>query len=103
MAASLVNTVVNYSISLGLGFAGTVEVHVKNGGQTWEETLHGYRGALYMGTGLCGLGLTLSIVFVARTYWDDRKMQDRVADPEKRERAWTPDIENDRKRDSSHS
>ncbi|KAK5125952.1 hypothetical protein LTR85_011307 [Meristemomyces frigidus] len=84
VAASLVNTVVNYSISLGLGFAGTVEVHVNNGGQTWDETLYGYRGALYMGTGLCGLGLALSIVFVAKTYWDDRKMQDRAADPEKR-------------------
>ncbi|KAK4543251.1 hypothetical protein LTR36_005801 [Oleoguttula mirabilis] len=85
VAASLVNTVVNYSISLGLGFAGTVEVHVNRGGQTREEKLDGYRGALYMGTGLCGLGLALSIVFVGKTYWDERKMQNRVADPEKRE------------------
>ncbi|KAE9984727.1 hypothetical protein EG328_008344 [Venturia inaequalis] len=34
IAASLVNTVVNYSISLGLGFAGTVEVNVNRGGGT---------------------------------------------------------------------
>jgi hypothetical protein len=49
VAASLVNTVVNYSISLGLGFAGTVEVHVNNGGRTQQDLLRGYRGAFYMG------------------------------------------------------
>lgn len=49
VAASLVNTVVNYSISLGLGFAGTVQVHVNNGGKTPEDLLKGYRGAFYMG------------------------------------------------------
>lgn len=49
VAASLVNTVVNYSISLGLGFAGTVEVHVNNGGKTPDDLLKGYRGAFYMG------------------------------------------------------
>jgi len=32
VAASLVNTVLNYSISLGLGLAGTIEVHVNNNG-----------------------------------------------------------------------
>ena len=37
MAASLVNTTVNYSISLGLGFAGTIEVHVHRGGKTPDE------------------------------------------------------------------
>ncbi|QDS68933.1 hypothetical protein FKW77_008432 [Venturia effusa] len=41
IAASLVNTVVNYSISLGLGFAGTVEVHVNNGGMNQEDLLKG--------------------------------------------------------------
>ncbi|EME42854.1 hypothetical protein DOTSEDRAFT_173327 [Dothistroma septosporum NZE10] len=73
VAASLVNTVVNYSISLGLGFAGTVEVHVNNGGQTYEDTLHGYRSALYMGIGLAGLGVFLAFIFVLKSYWDDRK------------------------------
>lgn len=85
VAASLVNTIVNYSISLGLGFAGTVEVHINHGGQTPGETLHGYRGALYMGTGLAGFGLALSITFVAKTYWDDYKKQRRPTDPEKPE------------------
>ncbi|TKA70642.1 hypothetical protein B0A55_05745 [Friedmanniomyces simplex] len=82
VAASLVMTIVNYSISLGLGFAGTVEVNVNRGGMTPEDVLRGYRGALYMGTGLCSLGLAVSLVFVAKTYWDDRKVSQKAADVE---------------------
>nr|POE46226.1 drug resistance protein [Quercus suber] len=59
-----------------------VEVHVNNGGETPEDTLTGYRGALYMGTGLAGFGLALSIVFVLKTYWDDYKVQHRAIDSE---------------------
>ena len=61
LAASLVNTAVNYSISFGLGFAGTVETHVNEGGR---NVLKGYRGALYMGVGLAGLGLAVSVGFM---------------------------------------
>ncbi|KAE8154901.1 MFS general substrate transporter [Aspergillus avenaceus] len=61
LAASLVTTVVNYSISLGLGFAGTVESNVNDGGR---NVLRGYRGALYLGIGLAGMGLVLSILFM---------------------------------------
>jgi MFS family permease len=71
VAASLINTVVNYSISLGLGFAGTVEVHVTKGDRTFNDTLHGYRGALYTGIGLAGLGIFLSFLFVLKSYWKD--------------------------------
>ncbi|KAH9825953.1 drug resistance protein [Teratosphaeria destructans] len=73
VAASLINTVVNYSISLGLGFAGTVETHVNEGGVTAADTLRGYRGALYMGIGLAGLGLALSLSFLVKQYHDERK------------------------------
>ena len=52
------SSVVNYSISIGLGFAGTVEAQVNEG-----DLLKGYRGALYMGIGLAGLGLCLSLLF----------------------------------------
>lgn len=69
IAASLVATVVNYSISLGVGFAGTVEVHVNNGGKTKEDLLKGYRGALYMGIGLAGLGLLICLVYLAKDRW----------------------------------
>ncbi|KIW35455.1 uncharacterized protein PV07_02151 [Cladophialophora immunda] len=68
IAASLVTTIVNYSISLGLGFAGTVEVHVNRGGRTPHDTLLGYRGAWYLGIGFAGLGLCISIVFLLRDY-----------------------------------
>jgi hypothetical protein len=61
LAASLLTTTVNYSISMGLGLAGTVESHVNNGGR---DTLKGYRGALYMGVGLAGLGLAASVGFM---------------------------------------
>lgn len=60
IAASLVNTVINYSISIGLGFAGTIEERVNNGG---SNLLKGYRGAWYMGIGLAGLGICIAIVF----------------------------------------
>ncbi|KAK4493608.1 hypothetical protein PRZ48_015275 [Zasmidium cellare] len=60
LAASLVNTFVNYSISLSLGVAGTVSSQLeKDGG----GTLRGTRGALYLGVGLAGLGVGLALVF----------------------------------------
>ncbi|KAJ5198481.1 low affinity NH4+ transporter [Penicillium cinerascens] len=60
LAASLVTTFVNYSISIGLGFAGTVEGQVNDGG---KDVLQGYRGALYMGVGLSGLGVAVALIF----------------------------------------
>ncbi|KAL8818265.1 MAG: hypothetical protein Q9223_003065 [Gallowayella weberi] len=64
LAASLVSTVVNYSISLGLGFAGTVESNIEPG-----ETLKGFRAAFYMGIGLASLGVGVAALFtfVTRT------------------------------------
>lgn len=64
VAASLVATVLNYSISIGLGIAGTVEVHVNRGG---ADTLRGYHGAFYVGIGLSVAGVLLSLCFV----WDE--------------------------------
>lgn len=64
MAASLVSTFVNYSISLGLGFAATVEYYRVQGKPQNEATTElGIRNALYMGMGLAGLGIVLSVVF----------------------------------------
>ena len=68
IGASLVNTVVNYSISIGLGIAGTIEGHVNRGGKTPQDKLAGYRGAWYMATGLSGLGLTISAAYAWRTH-----------------------------------
>ncbi|RWQ92235.1 major facilitator superfamily-domain-containing protein [Paecilomyces variotii] len=69
LAGSLVNTVVNYSISIGLGFAGTVESQVNDGG---KDRLKGIRGASYMGLGFAGLGLILSVCFMIETWWRSR-------------------------------
>jgi hypothetical protein len=66
LAASLVNTVVNYSISIGLGFAGTVEYNVNSGG---TDILQGYRGAWYTGVGLAGLGIVIALIFVCWERW----------------------------------
>lgn len=78
IAASLVNTVVNYSISLALGFAGTIDSHVNNGGKTPEDILHGFRSALYMAIGLSGFGLFLSLTFLAKGYWRVRHKTSKV-------------------------
>lgn len=72
LAASLVSTTVNYSISLGLGFAATVEVHVNEDG---KAVLKGYRGALYMGLGLAFLGLVVSSCYLWRTWLKAKKGQ----------------------------
>jgi MFS family permease len=66
MAASLVNTIVNYSISIGVGIAGTVEVHVNNGGATVSDKLSGYRGAMYVSVGLSGMGVVTSLLFLLK-------------------------------------
>ncbi|KAK5121773.1 hypothetical protein LTR85_004648 [Meristemomyces frigidus] len=59
-AASLVNTVINYSISLGLGIAGTAEMEVDPNGL---HELHGYRIALWVAVGMAGLALAIALAF----------------------------------------
>lgn len=61
LAASLVATVVNYSISIGLGLAGTVETRVNDGGRKF---LKGYRGAWYVGIGLSSFGIVVAATYV---------------------------------------
>ncbi|KAG7662001.1 uncharacterized protein J8A68_004501 [[Candida] subhashii] len=65
IAGSLVSTFVNYSISIGLGFAGTVEYYTtRNMEPSLETTIHGMRNAFYMGMGLAGVGVILSTIFM---------------------------------------
>lgn len=61
IASSLINTTVNYSISLGLGIAGTI---VRNVNPTGDRTLQGYRGAWYFGIGLDGIAVAIALYFV---------------------------------------
>lgn len=76
IAASLVNTVVNYSIALGLGIAGTVEYQTNNGGETQPDLLEGYRSAYYLSIGLAGLGVAISLAFVFKSRGAVRKQAD---------------------------
>lgn len=73
MAASLVNTIVNYSISIGVGIAGTVETRVNAGGHSEQEELKGYRSALYLGIGLGGLGVLTSLLFLLKIHFRGRQ------------------------------
>ncbi|TVY29911.1 Efflux pump [Lachnellula hyalina] len=68
MGASIVMTIVNYSISLGLGFAGTIEININHGGHTQADLLYGYRGALWFSVGLTGLGTVLSLIFLLKNH-----------------------------------
>ncbi len=85
VAASLVNTVINYSISIGLGMAGTVESHVNKGG---KDMLAGYRGAWYLGIGLDGLGICLALCLILSwraTAKSKEKAELAASQPEKEE------------------
>lgn len=73
MGASIVMTIVNYSISLGLGFAGTIETNINHGGHTQADLLHGYRGALWFSVGLTGLGTILSLLFLLKNHHQKQK------------------------------
>ncbi|KAL4998225.1 major facilitator superfamily domain-containing protein [Aspergillus recurvatus] len=63
-SASLINTVINYSIAIGLGVAGTVEAEVVNGR---DDRLTGYRAALWTSVGLSALAFSIALVYVACT------------------------------------
>lgn len=70
VAMSLVNTVVNYSISIGLGLAGTVQSQVDKDG---TQQLSGYRSAWYFGMGLSATGVLVALAFVAMGAWKARR------------------------------
>ncbi|GHJ85983.1 hypothetical protein NliqN6_2385 [Naganishia liquefaciens] len=61
VGASLVNTVLNYSISIGLGLAGLVEMRINPNG---DKLLEGYRAAWYVGIGTGGLGMAVALMAV---------------------------------------
>jgi len=65
MASSLVSTMINYSMSISLGFAGTAEVHILN---KTNDVLKSYRAAMYVGIGLAGISIILAIILVICSY-----------------------------------
>jgi MFS family permease len=77
MAASLVNTIVNYSISIGVGIAGTVETHTNNGGLNEKDELKGYRAAMYLGIGFGAMGVVTSLMFLLKMRIHEKKTAER--------------------------
>ncbi|CAJ2505748.1 Uu.00g131420.m01.CDS01 [Anthostomella pinea] len=69
---SLVSAVVYYSISIGLGVAGTMENNLNNGGATRQGTLNGYRAALWTSAGFAGLGVLVSLAVSVNMYRRNR-------------------------------
>lgn len=71
VASSLVGTLNLYGISLGLGFAGTIEV--AQGKNSWpagsedspEAVMAGFKAALYFSAALAAVGLLLDMAFVS--------------------------------------
>lgn len=70
LAASLIATTINYSISISLGFAGTIESHLNRNG---TDLLRGYRAALYFAVSLAGFGMILTILFMLVSWKRSRK------------------------------
>ena len=82
MAASVVNTVVNYSISIGLGLAGTVVreigADVVDVGEVRErELLRGFRSAWWTGVGLSGMGIIVAAAFCVVCYVESGRKRGR--------------------------
>lgn len=70
MAGSLVNTMINYSMSLCLGVSGTAERQVNKDG---TDLLKGYRAALYVGIGLASVGIFVSGAYAIEDWWTRRR------------------------------
>ncbi len=79
IAGSLIGTLQLYATSIGLGFAGVVEVHLAGGSgdNSESDTVKGYRGALWFGVGLAVVALVICAVWVRmpkdeREGWEER-------------------------------
>ena len=82
IAGSLVSTFLNYSISIGLGFAGTVEYYMTKGMEpSLETTIYGYKKAFNMGMGLAGLGVVVGMSFLIKQF-SQRRREKPPVDPE---------------------
>lgn len=60
VAGSFINTIVNYSIALGLALAGNLEAAVSDHG---DDRLKGFRAAWFLGAGFAALGIIMTAIF----------------------------------------
>lgn len=82
MAGSLTNTVINYSVSLFLAMASTVEAERKRRG---ASELQGYRAGLYFGIGVAATAVAAAVVFIAIEHGKSEPAvyKERLSDEEK--------------------
>ncbi|USW50098.1 Putative major facilitator superfamily, MFS transporter superfamily [Septoria linicola] len=71
LAAPLATTVIHFSISIALGIAGTVEVHVNNQGMTREDVHWGIQCAWWTGVALAGCSVVLGAGLFGRSLLRD--------------------------------
>src|SRR5271170_7844389 len=76
IAGSLVATVVNYSISLGLGFAATADSEIA---RKTKNALTGIRAAWYVGAGLGVLGVFITLALLLKDGLDARRQKQQQA------------------------
>ena len=76
VAGSFISTVVQYSISVGLGIAATVETHVNKGG---SDIALGYRGAFWLGLCFAAVGFFVVVLFVRDDRFDKAKIDEKDA------------------------
>lgn len=67
LAASLVNTVVNYSIATALGIAGTVEINASRRGTGPPDTGKGIQSGFYTAMGMSGVAVLVGVVYFVKT------------------------------------
>jgi MFS family permease len=89
VAASLIGVLLLYGNSIGLGFAGTIEMQVDKAN---EDRLLGYRSALWFGCGIALFALVLDLLFV-RMEKDDREGWDDEEDYDEEDRAVATGVE----------
>lgn len=93
LAGSLIGVLQTYGLSTGLGFAGTVEVHVNRGGATDSDKVAGYRGALYLAIGFLVVALVVNVLFVRMPAETQQGWKEN--DLEKRERSQKKETQSD--------
>ena len=78
VAASLIGTLQLYATSIGLGFAGLVEVHTNDHSM---NSVKGYRSALYFGIGMAAVALAISVFWVRMPKATRQGWQEEDGDP----------------------
>jgi MFS family permease len=80
VAGSLIGVLQTYGLSTGLGFAGTVESYINDGG---ADPVKGYRGAIFLAVGFCALALVIDVLFIRMAVdkkegWSKEDLQKRI-------------------------